>query len=65
MEGACISPYSRTFLVIIYKLGQYMKNNKIVSHSQLLSLDLFLFILFYYIDFGDMFRHQVPSSGRC
>jgi hypothetical protein len=34
-----------------------------VSHSYL-SLDLYLFILFNYIDFGDMFRHQVPSLGQ-
>jgi hypothetical protein len=33
-----------------------------VNHSYL-SLDLFLFILFNYIDFGDMFRHQVPADG--
>jgi hypothetical protein len=29
-----------------------------------MSLDLYLFILFNYIDFGDMFRHQVPLSGQ-
>jgi hypothetical protein len=34
-----------------------------VNHSYL-SLDFYLFILFNYIDFGDMFRHQVPSSGQ-
>jgi hypothetical protein len=34
-----------------------------VNHSYL-SLDLFLCILFNYIYFGDMFRHQVPSSGQ-
>jgi hypothetical protein len=44
------------------------KNEEIISRNCIahsyLSLDLFLFILFNYIDFGDMFRHQVPSSGQ-
>jgi hypothetical protein len=42
----------------------YINEIKLSVNHSYLSLDLYLFILFNYIDFGDMFRHQVPSSGQ-
>jgi hypothetical protein len=50
--------------IYIYICTQHINEVKLSVNHSYLSLDLFLFILFNYINFGNMFRHQVPSSGQ-
>jgi hypothetical protein len=47
---------------VLIQPGENINKKKLSVNHSYLSLDLYFFILFNCIDFGDMFRHQVPKS---